>query len=98
MWDPIINSIGLGLDIVGVIMLFLYGLPKEINRCGYVVLSFGEDENEAKKWNRYNRLSWAALGLIVLGFLLQIVSNFTHELLGLLLNMLTLAELRIGRI
>ena len=30
----VVNSLGLGLDIVGVILFFLFGLPKDVRRDG----------------------------------------------------------------
>ena len=49
-----INSAGLALDIVGVIMLFFYGLPEEVNRTGSGYLRLKKtDEEEAKKWKTY---------------------------------------------
>ena len=73
-----INSFGLALDIIGVILLFIFGLPSRV-REGPPVLSFGEDPDSTKQrekqWNWYKFVSWFALVLLVLGFVLQIVSN-----------------------
>ena len=73
-----INSVGLFLDIIGVILLFIFGLPSRVSE-GPPVLSFGSDPDSTKqrekqrKW--YKFWSWLALGLLILGFVLQIVSN-----------------------
>lgn len=73
----IINSFGLLLDIVGVILLFCYGLPPEgVSRTGGQLLSVGTNPEVQEKAKRYDRLSWAALFCLVMGFVLQIVSNF----------------------
>lgn len=81
MFAAYINSLGLVLDIFGVILLFWFGLPSRFVTDGPPTnaLSFGWDpdsvEQWEKKWNRYNCMSWFALVLLVLGFVLQIVSN-----------------------
>ena len=76
--SDVINSAGLALDIIGVILLFFFGLPSRV-REGPPVLSFGEDPDSTKQrekqWKRYQLVSWFALVLLVLGFFLQIVSN-----------------------
>ena len=71
----IINSLGLGLDIVGIIMLFFFGLPPDPRKGGVGYLVWGEDKNEARKYDVFKSLSWLALFLVVCGFSLQIASN-----------------------
>ena len=75
----IINSLGLLFDIVGVVLLFCYGLPPEgVSRTGAQLLSVGISQEAQEKAKRYVRFSWAALIFLVLGFVLQIVSNFLY--------------------
>ena len=69
-----INSVGLFLDILGVILLFFFGLPSRVSE-GPPYLSFGEDPDSTKQRKRYQRVSWFALVLLILGFALQMVSN-----------------------
>ena len=72
-----INSLGLFLDIVGVVILFKFGLPASISREGAVFLTTAEtDEEEKAKANKYDR--WSKFGLLLLigGFALQIASNY----------------------
>ena len=77
MWPSIVNSLGLVFDIIGVVMLFKYGLPEEVSRSGAGFLQLEEDDkDEVAKAARYDTLSRVALGLLVAGFLLQIVSNW----------------------
>ena len=38
--------------------------------------TFGVDEEEAKKYKRYKKNSFWGLGFLVLGFFLQLVSNW----------------------
>ncbi|MXX73092.1 MAG: hypothetical protein F4Y73_14705 [Gemmatimonadetes bacterium] len=71
-----INTGGLLLDIVGVVLLFRFGLPPDVSRDGAVVWTLGTDEGEVRKAKRFVWVSWAALGLIVTGFILQIVSTW----------------------
>ena len=73
-----INSVGLFLDIFGIILLFFFGMPSRVSE-GPPVLSFGEDPDSTKQrekqWNRHKFWSGLALGLLILGFVLQMVSN-----------------------
>ena len=70
-----LNSIGLAMDIVGVILLYFFGLSKNITEDGSNYLTWGTDENEQQQWKRYRFLSRIGLGLLVTGFSLQIVGN-----------------------
>ena len=75
-----VNSVGLLLDIAGVVLLFLFGLPSKVQETPGAILMWGargsEEEEERKKYEHYRRLSHMGLGLLVLGFLLQIISNY----------------------
>ena len=75
MLYPLLNSAGLALDIIGVVLLFMFGLPEEISRTGAVRVTHGRDEQEAKKAKLYDGFGRAGLGLLILGFALQLVSN-----------------------
>lgn len=72
-----LNIIGLSLDIVGVILLFFFGLPPSISRDGtnFIILE-QKDEKEAKRAKIYDFLSRIALILLVVGFFLQIIANW----------------------
>jgi formate hydrogenlyase subunit 3/multisubunit Na+/H+ antiporter MnhD subunit len=72
-----INSIGLVFDIIGVLLLFKFGLPSEISKTGSIGLSLeGTDYEEVKKWKKYN--FWSKIGLlfILIGFVFQLYSNY----------------------
>ncbi|MEZ4968762.1 MAG: hypothetical protein R2814_03695 [Flavobacteriaceae bacterium] len=74
----LINSIGLFFDIIGVVLLFKYGLPADISKDGSIRMIFqGTDHDEVNKWKKYNFWSRFALILIIIGFALQILSNQT---------------------
>ncbi|MYL11235.1 MAG: hypothetical protein F4010_03615 [Cenarchaeum sp. SB0669_bin_11] len=75
-----LSSIGLGLDIAGVLLLFKYGLPNDIQKSTGEVLLWGTggkvaDKAAEKRWYRYRDSSRLALGMLVFGFALQIWSN-----------------------
>ena len=74
----VINSAGLVLDIGGVVLLFIYGLPSEVNKSGGVIIEWPDpnSEQEQRKWKSYKRRSHWGLFLLVFGFLLQLVSNW----------------------
>lgn len=72
----ILNIVGLSFDIIGVIMLFKFGLPADVNREGKRhLLLLHEDENEKKKAKTYDFLSYIALAFIIIGFLFQLSAN-----------------------
>jgi len=71
-----LNSLGLILDIIGVVLLFKYGLPEEVSRKGTgALLLEGNDPSEIAKAKSYDRTAQTALALLVTGFALQIISN-----------------------
>lgn len=77
MTRTLVNSLGLLSDVVGVVLLYFYGLPTEISRSGAIrFIAEQTDTEELRLTRRYDR--WARVGLacLLLGFLLQLVSNF----------------------
>ena len=75
----IFSSIGLILDIVGVALVFKYGLPADIRERGgtAIIWGGGKSDEEAKREHRhYKRMSSLGLGCLIVGFALQLVSNF----------------------
>ena len=72
-----VNSFGLVLDIVGIVLIWLYGIPEPISHRGAQYLTTGlTDEKEKKKAERFHALSKVGLELIIIGFVLQLASNF----------------------
>lgn len=72
-----LNIIGLFLDISGVIILFFYGLPAEVDKNGYnYYIGEEEDGMEKKKYKRYKKISRIGLALIFLGFIFQAGASF----------------------
>ena len=80
MSAAIINSVGLFLDIVGVILLFFFARPSRVSEePPSELISFGSDPDSTKQWEkqrkRYKFWSGFALVLLILGFAIQMVSN-----------------------
>ena len=80
----IVGSIGLCLDIAGVVLLFRYGLPEEISRSGSVGWLENEPERGrlAAKGKHYDRLGGLGLWLLIIGFMFQLVGNLMQLLPG----------------
>jgi len=75
--SSIVNSLGLILDIIGALLLLKYGIPNKIDPEGHINLILEqEDEAEKEKAKVYKKWSDRAVRLIVLGFVVQLVSNF----------------------
>lgn len=71
------NTFGLILDILGVLLLFFFGLPPNVRRDGTGALVLEQEDQAQKNLGvLYDFLSWLALVLIVFGFGLQIYSNW----------------------
>lgn len=72
-----ISSIGLILDIIGVLFVFKYGLPEVLDRQGRgFLLLEGTDDAEAAKARHYDRMARIGLFLIIAGFVLQLIGNW----------------------
>ncbi len=72
-----INSLGLFLDIVGAALIFKYGLPEDIKRDGSMDMSYEEtDKNQIKLGRIYDIRSAIGFTLLIVGFILQIISNY----------------------
>lgn len=75
-----INDIGLLLDIIGAILLFKFGLPASISREGHIHLITEQvDEEEKKKGKLYDKWGKIGLGLLVIGFIFQLISNHVSD-------------------
>ena len=75
-----VSSIGLLLDIVGAMLIFKYGLPEKVDREGlnYVIVS-GKDEKEIQKSKKYDFRANGGILCLMIGFALQLASNFLNE-------------------
>jgi len=71
-----LNSIGLLLDIIGLLLVSRYGLPSRMAWRGAQLLAVGPASTEVKERAKvWDRISRRALQLIVIGFGLQLVST-----------------------
>jgi hypothetical protein len=67
---------GLSLDIIGVIMIFLYGISPFLDPEGQVYLvTGGVDEKEKQEARCYKLRSKVGLMLVILGFIGQLVGR-----------------------
>ena len=73
-------SLGLVLDIIGVILLFFFGLPSRVTRKPDNAMLWPKVEEEEKqrekKFRLYSTMSHIGLLLLIVGFTLQLVGNF----------------------
>lgn len=74
-----ISSLGLSLDIAGVVLLFFFGLPADVRKDGGLVLMWGGDPEDARRYRRARVLSCLGLALLVVGFGLQIAGNHVGD-------------------
>ncbi len=76
----LVNSLGLVFDIVGVILVWRFGLPDPIDRTGAVgIAQMKVDTEQIKKGARYDCWGRIGLVLIILGFVLQIMGNWLRS-------------------
>jgi len=74
----ILSSIGLVADIVGAILIFKYGIPPRIDPEGHQRLILHQiDEKEKARAAVFIKRSQVGVALLILGFSLQLASNFT---------------------
>ena len=67
--------IGLTLDILGVILIFFYGISPLLDSEGRTYRTTGEiDEKEKRKTKRYKCISRIGLIMIIIGFMLQLLA------------------------
>ena len=68
------STAGLVISLIGVLLLFRYGMPYRVRSAGESYeLREGIDEEALKQGRTYNVLGWLGLFLIVLGTICQIV-------------------------
>lgn len=76
IWSVWINTIGLAFDIVGVLILFAYQAPPKINGMEDMMRENYSLIQRVKASIKDSKLNKFGISLIVLGFAMQIVSNF----------------------
>lgn len=71
--NQILNNIGLFLDIVGVVIIWKYGLPSKL---AYEGISKSINIKYVEKQELYRKISRFGLISLIVGFGFQILSNF----------------------
>lgn len=69
-----LNTIGLLLGIIGVVLIFIWGPPQPSFEGDSILLESTNESALAAKKTHYKRISRIGLGLIGLGFVLQLWS------------------------
>jgi hypothetical protein len=70
------GTLGLVLDIIGVLLIYLYGIPNDLNAKGLIYkVCEGTDEDEVKKYKKCKRRSDFGLILVLIGFVFQLISS-----------------------
>lgn len=68
----ILNLVGMGLNLVGLLLLFRFGLPFKLRTGGADLMAWdGENVAEKKLEARYDKLAWLGLGSAIVGSLVQ---------------------------
>lgn len=76
MFSQVLNTAGLALDILGVLLLFKFGLPSKVQPEAW---ELGHDtEAQSVKLKRYTMGAYCGLALLVIGFALQIVGTWAR--------------------
>lgn len=77
-----LSSIGLGLDILGALLIWKFGIPSVTDRDGAEVLALRtgaseqrQEKNKSKVY-LYDLASAAGFWVLIIGFSLQLVSNW----------------------
>lgn len=80
MSPKVITSIGLFLDIIGVLIVWRFGLPtQEVRRGGHNYLVAGVNESERDRAARYDWYARGGFFLIITGFLFQLVGAWISQ-------------------
>lgn len=69
------SNIGLLIDIIGVIIIYFFGISSELNKSGTGGLILEDSDKTKKKAIIYDCISKGGLLLIGVGFIFQIVGN-----------------------
>jgi hypothetical protein len=72
----ITNTAGLAVSTVGAGLIWKFGLPAKLDREGHQRIILEQiDEEEKAKAARFDRRSGFGFGLLIVGFIIQAVSN-----------------------
>ena len=77
------TSAGLVLSLVGVVLLFRYGMPYRVRTRGQPIrIAISNDPRAATLDRRYEMLGWLGLFLVVLGTICQIIGAVLSATVG----------------
>jgi hypothetical protein len=72
----LLQSLGLISDIIGVCLLFKYGIPELMQTGGAYILRTGiVDQTSKALEDKFKKLGYFGLLLLVVGFVLQLIPN-----------------------
>src|SRR5262249_14284167 len=76
--DPkVVNTLGLVLELLGVLILFWFGMPFHVPTGGVTTMSTGEIDQAAVALElRYTIFGYVGLALLVIGTVLQITATW----------------------
>jgi hypothetical protein len=73
-----LSIIGLTLDMLGVVLIFFFGISPKLDTEGNIYIIAGQvDEQESKKAKMYKKFSWFGLALVFICFALQLLGYLT---------------------
>ncbi len=73
-----VSSIGLVFDIIGAVLIFLYGIPTDLlalMKTGTFEVINEDDPRVMSELKKHRRLSRTGLGFLIAGFSLQLAGN-----------------------
>ena len=74
------SPLGLILDILGAFLIYKYGLPEDVSKTGVIYRVIEqEDEDEKLKAIKYDKYSRTGFGLLIMGFILQLISSLYYN-------------------
>ena len=76
MTPAILNTIGIVTALVGVLLLFRYGMPFRVSAGGGDMVVTNPTEENIREESRYWWLGLLGLSLVMVGGLIQIAANF----------------------
>ena len=77
MSSTTLNTIGLLLDIIGALLILVFWVAPQTAFKGKIVTSEDEySKKDRKKFGYMKLLAQLGMGLLILGFLLQVLSNY----------------------
>jgi len=79
MYAKIFSTIGLVTDIIGVILLFMYGLPSKIVGPPVRIVEQDITDEEQNKNSFITKMSYFGLSLLILGFIFQLIGVWINS-------------------